>query len=100
MVQKLAHALNGYSILYKAVYYILLSCVIVWTFCIVRDLPEKLKDYVTRAELQQTVGSLKDDRDKQFDRVFQEVRGINEFLRGRNYSRNSREADVGSTESK
>ena len=98
MVRRIAQVMNGYSSLIgKVLYTLLLSGIILWTFCIVRDLPRLLAEYVTRAELQQAVGVMKADTDRQLDRMYKKVDSIDEFLRGNQrfvHSKESRNVEV------
>mgnify|MGYP000926085152 CR=1 FL=1 len=101
MVRKLVQTMNGYSALVaKVLFAVALSGIILWTFCIVRDLPQLLTDYVTKVELRTLLCDMKADQDKQMDRVFREMSSINDFLRGRRFVQNLNGGhDVGSAKS-
>lgn len=76
MIQKLRQKLNGN--LSEILKLIIITLIVGWMFCQVRDIPAV---YVTKTELSKSMDQMKQDREKQFDRIFSKLNDIEGYLR-------------------
>lgn len=76
---KIVEKLNGNAVLIKIAIELFVVGIIFWQFCVVRDFPST---YMAKAEASQQHEQIKQDNNRQLDRIYSEIKSINEYLRG------------------